>query len=536
MANLKFMFAFIIFYALEQLHLHAKESKELIIQEVKSPYKHKSKVSSEGGTLTQERSESTNFSPHNGSGQSESNLEDNELQSQEDPEGSDSTPGEFNKFFLEPKYLPEMEIYESSLTDLEFPDASDLESPSKHKDSEYEDQKEGEDVLVYTRLHVGGSMDIVSRRTKDGLEFQGIKNLDLCCTNSNTGSKNPAIKPSSFRNKSLKSRVGTECNCADNSDSSSGYIAHDLLELDALKMHKFEKASSNTARENDLLHTDIPSKKSHVARKLASYDSMSGCEDCYLCSIGKKCFYHRTGGHSSNAPKTLEEPTKLDSTTSPPEVTILTSLPSLENQNHSKISKPIMASKKTELKALNQKMNDLIDLVREERGKQTRLRNEVQEERKLLVKIVLDLKNAKELTQLYMRLTKLEMEISLARQTIQQLRREEEKVESARNMLSQYETRSNDEIELAKLKILESKESGKLKRVIDRLEKRKSTAQNIQIDVNKRLTFLRENISQVESRISDLANKKTNLENVIAKLESKEVWKTEEMQAVPNSE
>ncbi|KAF7457515.1 hypothetical protein HWI79_1946 [Cryptosporidium felis] len=454
------------------------------------------------------------------------------------------TIGEIPHVVPEPKYIPEVRVYDSLIEDLVFPPDTGSENSSEVEEEEYDD-------LVLTRLQLGGKMDIVSKKTEDGLEFKGIDSFDLCCTNLDTVPKTSGPKSSRLRGKKHTGDESQECNCGENGPVSYNHTVYELLKLDLVPRVDKKDSSSGSSQEGSSDMNITTSE--HTVRRLASCGESA---DCDLCSSEGKCFYHRnTVGTLATPPESEgEQAADAKITTSPSTSTTTTtvatssstttstttaslhiseddrsSFVSDEVSNEERRNEGLDAAKSAkderqdiDVRTLARNLNNLVDLVKEGKEEQIKTQKELRKERELLAKIVLDLRDTKNVTQLYMQLTKVEMEISLLKQALEQLKRDEEKAKSTNNMLTRYENRINSELELAKLKYRESKDPQRFERAVNKLEKRKSVTQGIQIDVNKRLAALKESIAEMEKKILDLVAQKTRLEKLMQSVNSGE--------------
>lgn len=467
----------------------------------------------------------------------------------QDESGSDSrvrsldlNVGEVPHITPEPKRKPPIKIYDSILEDLSFPESAGSESVSEMEDPDDDDD---DDDLVLTRLHLGGRMDLVSKRDENGeLRFHNVKDLDLCCTNIDSKPETTTkVKPKTKLRKGKPSQeTGRDCNCKDGASTSS-FLSYDLLKLEAVDQGKYPDTleTEHTSKKDSLSTTDT----GRVTRKLASN---SECDECELCSKEKKCFYHNGKGASKRPTSSTSTSTSTTTTTTTTSTTSTTSAPTTttpsapildedkspfvsdyasneETSSQDEMNKPQAAEeeetktvKDIDIQSLLRGMDNLVKMVKDNQDEQLKTQVELRKDRELLTRVILDIKDTKDTTQLYIQLVKIEMEIGLARQNIEQLNRDLQKAKSSSNLLTQYENQNNLELGAAKEKASKAEApSPKLTRNINRLEKKKATIQGLQIDINKRIESLIKSISSAETQISELQIKKETIENILSK-------------------
>ncbi|PPS94459.1 Uncharacterized protein GY17_00003500 [Cryptosporidium hominis] len=434
------------------------------------------------------------------------------------------TVGEVPNVVPEPRYIPTVKIYDSQIEDLSFPEDIDSETQSE------ESEDENEDELILTRLQLGGQVEVVSKRDSEGkIEIQNIGNLDLSCTRIEEETK-PKSKSKLRGNKSSNSMVVS----GSDSPQSTRFLTYDLLMLQNVGEEPTDGDSATSQPSSEDTESEQNGSNGRVIRKLASGLE---CDKCELCTEDKKCFYHN-GKNTDKSSEVLDSDLLSSTTTTTTTTTIPPSMSDEEKspfvsddisndevpaQDDSSKTPSTETNKDIDMNILLDNMNALVKIVKEGKEESAKAQLELRKDRELLTKVILDLRDSKDLTQLYIQLAKLEMEISLVKQNIGQLKRDLEKAKSSSNFLTQYENKNNTELELMKEKAMSSKVySPKLARAISRLEKKKTTTHAIQKDVSKRIESLSQAISTEESRISELLEQKKKTENIINKISSEE--------------
>lgn len=176
-------------------------------------------------------------------------------------------------------------------------------------------------------------------------------------------------------------------------------------------------------------------------------------------------------------------------------------------------------NKELDIKQLMSEMSDLIKMFKESREEQVRTREELKKERSILSKIAIDLNNTKNTTYLYIQMTKIDMDISLAKQSIDQLLRDKEKNKSTSQLLTSYENQIGIELETVQSYIKKAAEpSKKLLSLFKRISSRKETVQRMQIDVLKRLSIIESKIKQLNEYVDELEKQKKEIRVMIAKI------------------
>ncbi|KAK6591072.1 mucin like protein [Cryptosporidium xiaoi] len=173
----------------------------------------------------------------------------------------------------------------------------------------------------------------------------------------------------------------------------------------------------------------------------------------------------------------------------------------------------------SDLKILMESMTSLVKMIKESKEEQVRTREELRKEREILARIALDLDNTKNVTHLYIQMTRLDMEIALAKQSIEQLKRDEEKNKATVELLVRYENQTGMELETISKFIKKSEvPSKKLLALFDKVSSRKETIQRMQIDVSKRLETIKNRIDQLSEYIEDLEKQKVDIKTIISKI------------------
>ncbi|KAH8740279.1 hypothetical protein FG386_001554 [Cryptosporidium ryanae] len=173
----------------------------------------------------------------------------------------------------------------------------------------------------------------------------------------------------------------------------------------------------------------------------------------------------------------------------------------------------------SDLQKLMNSMTSLVKMIKESKEEQVRTRKELMKERSILAKIAQDLDNTKNVTHLYIQMAKIDMEAALAKQSIEQLKRDEEKNKATAELLIRYENQTGIELETVRNFIKKAKEpSKKLLDLFDKISSRKATIQTMQIDVSKRLDTIRNRIIQLSEYISELEKQRSEIKSIISKI------------------
>ncbi|KAL7067436.1 hypothetical protein ACR3K2_21300 [Cryptosporidium serpentis] len=241
---------------------------------------------------------------------------------------------------------------------------------------------------------------------------------------------------------------------------------------------------------------------------------------CKLCTNSEKCFYHR-GSH-----------TKHDAITQTNEVDDLydsESPYSTDNNEgniytNDEITREDTSSKDKgqDLSYLNNQVASLMNLVQQGRIEQAAAQAIADDERRRLMIIATDLSDSRQLTELYIKLARIDMELNLISHYVVQSEKDLSKCRSMMDILSQYQEQNTAELNGALSTVKEHSElANKLNKTIQRLSRRKKTAEMIQIEYNERFEKAKQDLFNYNQLIAELKFNRTSIEEIIEKIRNK---------------
>ncbi|OII73462.1 hypothetical protein cand_002970 [Cryptosporidium andersoni] len=251
------------------------------------------------------------------------------------------------------------------------------------------------------------------------------------------------------------------------------------------------------------------------------YNNVSDSSKCKLCTDSEKCFYHRGSNTKDAITQTNEDEDLYNS-----EVPSNTDNNEGNICNDNEITRDDTSNKDKgqDLSYLNNQVASLMNLVQQSHIKQAAAQAIADDERRRLMTIATDLSDSRQLTELYIKLARIDMELNLMSHYVAQSEKELYKCRSMMDVLSQYQEQNTAELNGTLSTVKEHPElANKLNKTIQRLSRRKKIAEMIQIEYNERFKKAKQDLFNYNQLIAELRFNKTNTEEVIEKIKNKTV-------------